>query len=182
MLIPFLWEILMPAPARLGFAIKAPLNLADEFPGSEELDRLAQRITAGSLIAENGCIHWTKAKRSRHEGYGAIKFQGRVWRVHRLTLAIRLGRWPVGVVCHLCDNDQCINADHLAEGSSSRNNSDSWSRGHRQPGQPLTSEECQLIDFYHGQGFDSWAISEELSLPRSTVYDYLQRRPAHAIH
>lgn len=159
----------------LNYAARRPADLASEpFLTEAEQTDLDQRIAAG-VIAEGDCRIWIRGRKSRHEGYGVIKFRGRAWRVHRLVMALMLGRWPVGVIRHRCNDDRCVCPAHLIEGTSSENNHDTWDSGHRSPGQPLSAEECQLIDDYH-QNFEStWTIAEVMCLPRSTVFDYLKR-------
>lgn len=79
------------------------------------------------------CHEWVGAK-SRN-GYGAIVLPGRGVQVgaHRLSLALRLRRWPKGFVLHSCDNPGCVRPDHLREGTGADNARDRAERGRENP-------------------------------------------------
>lgn len=77
--------------------------------------KLRERSTAGP----NGCILWTGAKTDK--GYGILKSQGRVRRVHRLAYEIANG--PAGglQVDHSCRIRHCINPEHLRPATNKQN-------------------------------------------------------------
>lgn len=50
-------------------------------------------------------------------------------RAHRIAFLLAHGRWPNGVVRHICDNPLCVNPQHLAEGSLKNNTRDMMERG-----------------------------------------------------
>ena len=59
------------------------------------------------------CWEWNKCVRN---GYGAIKHQGRVLSVHRVSYAIHFGLLDDHLVIgHRCDNKLCCNPEHLEQ-------------------------------------------------------------------
>lgn len=80
-----------------------------------------------SINHETGCHEWQGAKNSA--GYGYVKIDHKVFRVHRLTYAIKNGAInPEQVIMHMCDNRICCNPDHLAAGSQKANMRDMISK------------------------------------------------------
>src|SRR5690348_11221974 len=63
------------------------------------------------LLQEDGCCVWTGAA---IHGYGAVHFDGRQRRVHRLLYEDLIGPIPAGVqLHHTCGNTLCANLAHL---------------------------------------------------------------------
>lgn len=91
-----------------------------------DLDWLRSR----SVVDANGCWLWSGAVTSR--GYGSTSVPGKRGRsqtVHRLALAIKLGRPVRGMALHSCDVPRCCNPDHLREGDAWDNARDAVERG-----------------------------------------------------
>jgi len=60
------------------------------------------------------CWIWTGAVFQRRGGYGAVGYEGRTWRIHRLTYTLLVGPVPSGLVLdHLCRQRLCCNPAHL---------------------------------------------------------------------
>ena len=77
----------------------------------------------------NKCILWEKGKSKA--GYGQIRIKGKLFYVHRLVLAKKLGR-PIHkgcCSCHNCDNPSCINPEHLFEATQKENIADMCKKG-----------------------------------------------------
>lgn len=76
-----------------------------------------------------GCWVWT----GNHGigGYGAMRYMGRMMKVHRLSM-YALGNMPfdcADLVLHKCDNPPCFNPEHLYRGDQKQNAKDAMERG-----------------------------------------------------
>ena len=81
------------------------------------------------------CWEWTGAK---SKGYGYLIFKSKGYRVNRVSWAIANKTWPVpeGMICHTCDNRECVNPAHLYLGDNTTNQQDR---------SPLTPENVREI-------------------------------------
>lgn len=86
------------------------------------------RFLSKIIAYENLC--W-KINSFHHKGYPMVKFNGSVWRAHRLSWSIfNSSPIPSGLVIrHKCDNPGCVNPDHLEIGTQKDNNIDKILRG-----------------------------------------------------
>ena len=76
--------------------------------------RIADRIDVGD------CWEWTGGLATN--GYGRIRFDGRVQAVHRIVYELLVGVIPEGLdLDHLCRNRKCVNPDHLEPVTRSEN-------------------------------------------------------------
>lgn len=92
------------------------------------LDRLATGIRR-----TEGCWIWQKGKNKK--GYGWISVNGKCQYVHRVMMAVMLGRLLASneVVMHECDNPSCCNPKHLILGDLWKNIADAIAKGRHNP-------------------------------------------------
>ena len=142
-----------------------------------EQTRLENLLATRTRNTTSGCREWLGGSKSTAEQYGAIKFRRRCDRVHRVMVMLNGVPSPrlKEVVRHLCGNSRCVNPEHLRIGTSSENNSDTWSDGHQPPPVPLTEEDGEVIRRQSAMGHSSWRIAEEWFLCRSTVRRFMLR-------
>ena len=82
----------------------------------------------------DGCLEYP----SNHDdwGYGVVRFQGKVWKAHRLAYYLTNNELPEPMCLHTCDNPPCCNPEHLYAGTGSNNMEDMYlrNRGNRPTG------------------------------------------------
>ena len=94
---------------------------------THELEELKQRLLRNTKV-DGECLLWTGARTTN--GYGQIKFRGRLLHVNRASVMVHIGPIPEGMfACHHCDNPPCINPAHLYIGTASDNMQDKVRRG-----------------------------------------------------
>lgn len=77
---------------------------------------------ANSIILDNGCIITTVCKPNVH-GYVVVSINNSNYMLHKLILSNSLNKDynDINTARHLCNNKNCINQNHLSDGSKSDN-------------------------------------------------------------
>lgn len=91
---------------------------------------LQDRLLRGKVVnIRTGCWIWTG--NFGIGGYGAMRFMGRMMKVHRLSM-YAFSNMPFDcpeLVLHRCDNPPCFNPEHLYRGDHKTNAKDAMERG-----------------------------------------------------
>lgn len=153
---------------------------AEDGATAEELKAVAKRIRERSEYdpESSGCLIWKGGKSG--SGYGAVKFKGKVRRVHQLMFLAEKGPIPEGhKVRHTCDRPLCVEPEHLVSGTQQENMNDMVIRGRSAAGKPkiprLTDAEVVAIDALR-KFHPDWTVQEiadELGIHRNTADDIL---------
>jgi hypothetical protein len=79
-------------------------------------------------LGEDDC--WTIRATPKDTGYKTMWYKGKHVRAHRISLWYFHGEWPPKdkIVCHHCDNRECVNPKHLYLGSYKDNAADAIKR------------------------------------------------------
>ena len=89
-------------------------------------DRFFSKIVRGQT--EDDCWGWTATKNNK--GYGALKVNGQMAPINRVSWMVHFGEIPKGLcVCHSCDNPICSNPKHLFLGTHQDNMDDMIRKG-----------------------------------------------------
>jgi hypothetical protein len=82
----------------------------------------------GRTRYEDGCLVWTGYRTDL--GYGRLGWRGKPEYAHRVAFFLRSGRWPDGILRHLCNNPPCVL--HAVEGTRTENELDKVAAGTHQ--------------------------------------------------
>lgn len=129
------------------------------------------------------CKEWTGARSSK--GYGAKRYKGKTWRVHRAAWDEQVGPIPDGMhVLHHCDNPPCYEITHLYLGTEAVNSRDRVSRNRqarrgRLPQAKLNEADAAAIrERYAAGGVTQAQLGEEYGIVQGAISAIIRRRKA----
>jgi hypothetical protein len=73
------------------------------------------------------CVEWDLG--CFNDGYGAVVFEKKTRKAHRVAYKLFYGSYPSKFACHHCDNKRCINPHHLFDGDARANGRDASAKG-----------------------------------------------------
>lgn len=129
----------------------------------EVLDVIAKRSRQNLLT---GCREWLGTKHSK--GYGCIRFNRKMEKVHRVIWELMKGPIPEGMhVLHACDNPECCEINHLELGTNRDNINDKLKRD--RGGRKLnTAKALEIIELVKS-GMKQKEVGEMFGVTQQTV-------------
>lgn len=124
----------------------------------------------------NSCWVMSRQEKKREYPYFTFIIDGKKTKVgaHRVSWSIKNGPIPKGmVICHTCDNKQCINPDHLFLGTYSDNLNDAIKKGKKYK---LTLDQRnEIIAAKFGNGVNTCSLAEKYGVKSSTISSLRKR-------
>lgn len=112
-------------------------------PNRNQKDQLKRFNDLYKVNPVNGCWEWQGALRKTC-GAGNFMYNKKQILAYRASYMIFKGEIPNGLmVCHKCDNRQCVNPEHLYVGTAQNNIDDMYERGQRQ------RAKCPSVSMYN---------------------------------
>lgn len=129
------------------------------------------------VLIGDGCWEWVAHK--NNDGYGAIRYNRKMVKAHRLAWILTNGDIPEGLcVCHKCDNPACVRPGHLFLGTRKENMRDMAAKGRnyvpdvtgaKNPGAKLSVKQVQEIRARALAGETQAALGREFGLTQSGI-------------
>lgn len=142
---------------------------------------LVQRyILDNSVASDTGCLIWARAKSRIGYGYTSV-YRDRAKYAHRLSYIAFKGPIAHGMkVLHSCDVRDCVNPEHLREGTQLENVQDMMSRGRhvlnhktrgdKNPQAKLTYRAASQIRELHQSGVSLAALGRQYGVSNTAIY------------
>lgn len=139
-------------------------------------DAFWQYVQAAS---EEVCWNWEGTK--RQDGYGQFKHNDELYVAHRASWIIHHGPIPDEmIICHKCDNPQCVNPHHLFLGTHADNMADKVSKGRQakrgETAKKLTRRAVSSIREAYAQGATQASLAEKYGVTMATISRVVTRK------
>lgn len=148
------------------------------------MSEIYARFSSKYAVADSGCWLWTGHLDKK--GRGNLRLGSRRIIASRLSYALHFDEIPDGLlVCHECDNPQCVNPDHLWLGTHQDNMADMAAKGRAHgPGTKGSERGHAVLDEQAAAGI--WLrlcagerdcnLAREFSVSHATIQDIKHRR------
>jgi len=138
--------------------------------------RFLQRFKAKTERLANGCLKWNGFVNQC--GYPRISYKGKAYLGNRLIWELNFGKIPEGkLICHTCDNPNCLELKHLYIGTPKDNMQDCILRkrhktpiGSESTNTKLTEYEVNQIKIAFSKGVTIRYISKKYNIGKSTAF------------
>lgn len=133
-----------------------------------------------NVLKTDSCWLWTGAKSKA--GYGQLGHRKKVLYAHRVSFELHKGVVPKGmVVCHTCDNPQCVNPEHLFVGTHCDNMHDAIDKN-RLPGTKISDSTVEAIRRDYGDNIPISKIAVQYDVSQTAAWRiaHRQRRACHS--
>lgn len=136
-----------------------------------------------SVDEKTGCWNWIGAKKNRN--YGGFCYNGKFEKAHRVSWILYKGEIPAKMcVCHHCDNESCVNSDHLFLGTHTDNMQDKAKKGRSNPcrgdkasWKKLNSDDViQIRSLYKTGNYTQRGLAKMYQVSQSAILFLLQGR------
>jgi hypothetical protein len=137
------------------------------------------------LSEPDGCWVWIGAQDK--DMYGKFTYRQDKKKIdiraHRYSWELA-NNWKIGTstlqVCHRCDHPYCVNPEHLFLGTTQENTEDKVQKGRQARGETcgaakLTEEKVKEIRELYKTGVSITQLSNQLSIPNSTIHCIVHR-------
>jgi len=137
------------------------------------MERFYSKVNKSAL---NGCHEWTAS--TNKGGYGQFKWfdhgngKQKVIEAHRVAWFLEKGEWPT-YLCHTCDNNKCVNLEHLYDGSPLTNSQDKHNRGRSNNLKKHGDHLVRRIRREYATKLSSNQIALKYNIPEATVLNYI---------
>jgi HNH endonuclease len=146
---------------------------ASEVDKTEQLkQKLLSRIVKVDGSLDSQCWVWTGA--SDWDGYGKLRWEGKLQMAHRVAYTCYIGPIPDGLrCCHDCDNPPCINPFHMFLGTDKDNMEDAVRKRRHAFGEiigKLSNDKVASIKFLLSTGrYPIAGIAEHFDVDYSSI-------------
>lgn len=136
--------------------------------------RIIDRLSTRYVETEDGCHIFIGHKDK--DGYGIIRYDGPLYKAHRLVWMGYFGSIPLGMnILHACDNPSCINHRHLFVGTQQDNVNDMIAKGRDKFNNYANSRlnEIQIAEIKDllSEGWTQQRIADKFKVNQSAISD-----------
>lgn len=158
-------------------------NKGRSFSEQKRIESLKKRLIA-NCIEKNGCLLWQGCVNDK--GYGFIRHNHKSIGTHRAMWFVTNGEWSKKLILHKCDVRNCININHLFEGTAQDNTDDMMKKGRyhqynlpvgsQKPGTKIDEAQALEIKKLLAKKITAIEIAKRLNTTIHIVYDIKRNR------